>query len=132
MIHTPTRTASFLAALAAALAFDLFLPGFAATQGSDTIFDDAGELSAAEEQDVQQAFDAAQEETGQPLYAILTPMTGVESAEAQQELLLQEARETDVPSDAGVVLVAPNDGWGRTYNFPQGSYETMVPDFRDG
>ena len=132
MIHAPTRTASLLAALAAALAFDLFLPGFAAAQGSDTIFDDAGELSAAEEQDVQQAFDAAQEEAGQPLYAILTPKTGVESAEAQQELLLQEAREADVPQNAGVVLVAPNDGWGQTYNFPQDAYETMVPDFRDG
>jgi hypothetical protein len=34
-----------VAALAAALAFALFSPAFAAAQGSDTIFDDADALS---------------------------------------------------------------------------------------
>ena len=132
VIRTPTRAASYLVALAAMLAFVLSSPAFAAAQGSDTILDEADELSGSEEQAVQQAFDAAQEETGQPLYAILTPETGVESQEAQQDLLLQEAREADLSQDAGVVLVAPDDGWGRTLNFPQDAYDTMVPDFRSG
>jgi uncharacterized membrane protein YgcG len=132
VIRIPSRAASFLVALAAALAFVLFSPAFAAAQGSDTILDEANELSGSEEQDVQQAFDAAQQETGQPLYAILTPETGVESQEAQRDLLLQEAREADVPQDAGVVLVAPNDGWGQTVNFPQEAYDAMVPDFQEG
>ena len=132
MLHAPARTASFLAALAAALAFALFLPGFAAAQGSDTIIDEANELSDAQEQDVQQAFDAAGQESGQPLYAILTPQTGVEDRQAQQELLIQEAREAGVSQDAGVVLVAPDDGWGQTYNFPQYAYDAMLPDFQDG
>src|SRR4028119_1880660 len=123
MLHAPARTASFLAALAAALAFALFLPGFAAAQGSDTIIDEANELSDAQEQDVQQAFDAAGQESGQPLYVILTPQTGRSEEQAQQELLIQEAREAGVSQDAGVVLVAPNDGWGQTYNFPQYAYD---------
>ena len=123
---------SSLVALAATLAFVFSLPAFATAQPSDTIFDDANELSASEEQDVQQAFDAAQDETGQPLYAILTPKTGVEEPQAQQDLLVQEAREAGVPQDAGVVLVAPEDGWGRTHNFPQEAYDAMVPGFRKG
>ena len=114
MIHAPTRTASFLAALAAALAFALFLPGFATAQGSDTIFDDADALSDSEEQNVQQAFDAAQEEAGQPLYAFLTPETGVEGPQARQELLNQRAREEGLPLYAGVIVVAPDDGWGQS------------------
>jgi uncharacterized membrane protein YgcG len=114
------------------MAFALFLPTFAAAQGSDTIIDEANELSDAQEQDVQQAFDAAGQESGQPLYAILTPQTGVEDQQAQQELLIQEAREAGVPQDAGVVLVSPDDGWGQTYNFPQYAYEAMLPDFQEG
>ncbi|HEV2741607.1 MAG TPA: hypothetical protein VGV91_00480 [Rubrobacter sp.] len=121
-----------MAALAAALAFALLFSTFAAAQDSDTIIDEANELSDAQEQDVQQAFDAAGQEYGQPLYAILTPQTGVGDQQAQQELLIQEASEAGVPQDAGVVLVAPNDGWGQTYNFPQAAYETMLPDFQNG
>ncbi|HEV2091801.1 MAG TPA: TPM domain-containing protein [Rubrobacter sp.] len=132
MINAPTRKASFPVALAAALAFVLFSPASAAAQGSDTILDEADELSGSEEQQVQQAFDAAQQETGQPLYAILTPETGVDDQAARQELLIQEAREAGVPQNAGVVLVAPDDGWAQTYNFPQDAYNTMVPDFRNG
>ena len=132
MLHAPARTASFLVALAAALAFALFLPGLAVAQGSDTIIDEANELSDAQEQDVQQAFDAAGQESGQPLYVILTPQTGVEDQQARQELLIQEAREAGVSQDAGVVLVAPNDGWGQAYNFPQYAYDAMLPDFQDG
>jgi uncharacterized membrane protein YgcG len=107
-------------------------PALAAAQGSDTVHDEAGALSGPEEQRVQQAFDSAQEETGQPLYAFLVPNKGVESQEARQELLTREATEAQVPQDAGVVVVATNDGWGTTYNFPQDAYNTMVPDFREG
>jgi hypothetical protein len=107
-------------------------PALAAAQGSDTVYDEAGALSGPEEQRVQQAFDSAQEETGQPLYAFLVPNKGVESQQARQELLTREAAEAQVPQDAGVVVVATNDGWGTTYNFPQDAYNTMIPDFREG
>jgi len=107
-------------------------PALAAAQGSDTVHDEAGALSGPEEQRVQQAFDSAQEETGQPLHAFLVPNKGVEGQEARQDLLTREATEAQVPQDAGVVVVATNDGWGTTYNFPQDAYNTMVPDFREG
>ena len=117
--------------VAVVVALALF-PALAAAQGSDTVYDEAGALSGPEEQRVQQAFDSAQEETGQPLYAFLVANKGVEGEEARQELLTREATEAQVPQDAGVVLVATNDSWGTTYNFPQDAYNTMVPDFRDG
>src|ERR671910_2788213 len=120
-----------LIGLAVVIAFALF-PAFAAAQGSDTVYDEAGALSGPEEQRVQQAFDSAQEETGQPLYAFLVPNKGVEGQEARQELLTREATEAQVPQDAGVVVVATNDEWGTTYNFPQDAYNTMVPDFQEG
>src|ERR687897_995290 len=107
-------------------------PTLAAAQGSDTVYDEAGALSGPEEQHVQQAFDSAQQETGQPLYAFLVPNKGVEGQEARQELLTREATEAQVPQDAGVVVVATNDEWGTTYNFPQDAYNTMVPDFQEG
>ncbi|HKH37540.1 MAG TPA: TPM domain-containing protein [Rubrobacter sp.] len=110
----------------------VFCPALAAAQDSDTVYDEAGALSGPEEQRVQQAFDSAQEETGQPLYAFLVPNKGVEGQKARQELLTREATEAQVPQDAGVVVVATNDGWGTTYNFPQDAYNTMVPDFREG
>ena len=124
-----------MAALAAAPAFALFLPAFAAAQGSDTIFDDADALSDSEEQNVQQAFDAAQEEAGQPLYAFLTPETGVEDQQARQELLNQRASEEGLPQEAGVIVVAPEDGWVQSANLDgvseQEVYETMRPDFEE-
>src|SRR5918995_6435059 len=107
-------------------------PALAAAQGSDTVYDEAGALSGSEEQHVQRAFDSAREETGQPLYAFLVPNEGVEGQDARQELLTREANEAQVPDDAGVVVVATNDGWGTTYNFPQDAYDSMVPDFQDG
>jgi uncharacterized membrane protein YgcG len=110
----------------------VFYPALAAAQGSDTVYDEAGALSGPEEQRVQQAFDSAQEEAGQPLYAFLVPNKGVESQEARQELLTREATEARVPQDAGVVVVATNDSWGTTHNFPQDAYNTMVPYFREG
>jgi uncharacterized membrane protein YgcG len=110
----------------------VFYPALAAAQGSDKVYDEAGALSGPEEQRVQQAFDSAQEEAGQPLYAFLVPNKGVESQEARQELLTREATEARVPQDAGVVVVATNDSWGTTYNFPQHAYNTMVPYFREG
>ena len=137
MIRTPIRAASCPVALAFALAFVLFssLPA-AAQEGSDTILDDAGVLSDSEEQEVQQAFDRAQEEAGQPLYAILTPETGVDDVAAQRELLSQRANEENLPQDAGVILVAPDDGWVQSANLDgvseQEVYETMVPDFGEG
>jgi uncharacterized membrane protein YgcG len=125
------RMAAPLYGVAVVVAF-VFYPALAAAQGSDTVYDEAGALSGPEEQRVQQAFDSAQEETGKPLYAFLVPNKGVESQEARQELLTREATEARVPQDAGVVVVATNDSWGTTYNFPQHAYNTMVPYFREG
>ena len=110
----------------------VFYPALAAAQGSDTVYDEAGALSGPEEQRVQKAFDSAQEEAGQPLYAFLVPNKGVEGQEARQKLLTREATEARVPQDAGVVVVATNDSWGTTYNFPQDAYNAMVPYFREG
>ena len=109
-------------------------PALAAAQGSDTIYDDADELTEPQEQNVQQAFDSAQEESGQSLHAFLVPGTSIDANDeaAQRELLLREAREEDLAQDAGVVLVAPDGEWAQTYNFPQGAYERMVPDFQQG
>ncbi len=120
-----------MSGLAVVVALAIF-PALAAAQGSDTVYDEAGALSGPEEQHVQQAFDSAQQETGQPLYAFLVPNKGVEAQEARQELLTREATEAQVPQDAGIVVVATNDGWGTTYNFPQDAYNTMVPDFQEG
>jgi uncharacterized membrane protein YgcG len=131
LIGVLRRTAAPAYGVAVVAAF-VFCPALAAAQGSDTVYDEAGALSGPEEQRVQQAFDSAQEETGQPLYAFLVPNKGVEGQEARQELLTREATEAQVPQDAGVVVVATNDGWGTTYNFPQDAYNTMVPDFREG
>jgi uncharacterized membrane protein YgcG len=131
LIGVLRRTAAPVYGLAVVVAFAIF-PALAAAQGSDTVYDEAGALSGLEEQRVQQAFDSAQEETGQPLYAFLIPNKGVEGQEARQNLLTKEATEAQVPQDAGVVVVATNDGWGTTYNFPQDAYNTMVPDFREG
>src|ERR671917_396439 len=125
------RRTALLYGLAVLVVFALF-PALAAAQGSDTVYDETGALSGSEEQRVQQAFDSAQEETGQPLYAFLVPNKGVEGQEARQELLKREATEAQVPEDAGVVVVATKDGWGTTYNFPQEAYDTMVPDFQEG
>ena len=85
------RTAP-LYGLAVVVALAVF-PALAAAQGSDTIYDEAGVLTGPEERRVQQAFDSAQEETGQPLYAFLVPNEGVEGQEARQELLTREATE---------------------------------------
>jgi hypothetical protein len=100
--------------------------------GKDRIYDSASVLSDTEEQQVQDAFDQAQEETGKPFYVFLVPNEGVEGQAARQDLLTKEATEAQVPQDAGVVVVATNDGWGTTYNFPQDAYNTMVPDFQEG
>jgi uncharacterized membrane protein YgcG len=131
LIGVLRRTAAPVYGLAVVVAFAIF-PALAAAQGSDTVYDEAGALSGPEEQRVQQAFDSVQEETGQPLYAFLVPNKGVKGQEARQNLLTKEATEAQVPQDAGVVVVATNDGWGTTYNFPQDAYNTMVPDFREG
>jgi uncharacterized membrane protein YgcG len=131
LIGVLRRMAAPLYGVAVVVAF-VFYPALAAAQGSDTVYDEAGALSGPEEQRVQQAFDSAQEEAGQPLYAFLVPNKGVESQEARQELLTREATEARVPQDAGVVVVATNDSWGTTYNFPQDAYNTMVPYFREG
>src|ERR671916_1397743 len=131
LIGVLRRTAAPVSGLAVVVALAIF-PPLAAAQGSDTVYDEAGALSGPEEQHVQQAFDSAQQETGEPLYAFLVPNKGVEGQEARQELLTREATEAQVPQDAGVVVVATNDGWGTTYNFPQDAYNTMVPDFQEG
>src|SRR5919112_1589749 len=73
-------------------------------QGTDTVYDEAGVLTGSQEQNVQGAFDSAREKAGQPIYAFLVPDTGVSSTQDRQELLTREAREADVPPDAGVLL----------------------------
>jgi uncharacterized membrane protein YgcG len=107
-----------------------------AAQGSDTIYDEADVLSDSEEQRVQEAFDQAGEEAGQPLYAFLVPDANVESQEARRDLLTQEAQEENVPQDAGVIVVAPNDQWTQLANIDgtseQAVHEAMVPDFQRG
>ena len=132
LIGVLRRMAAPLYGVTVVVASFVICPTLAAAQGSDTVYDEAGALSGPEEQRVQQAFDSAQEETGEPLYAFLVPNEGVEGQKARQELLSREATEAQVPQDAGVVVVATNDGWGTTYNFPQDAYNTMVPDFREG
>ena len=85
---------------------------------------------------VQEAFDSAQEEAGQPLYAFLVPDTGVNTPQDRQDLLTQEAREADVPQDAGVIMVAPKDRWDVAANLNGVSEDAvsnaMKPDFRNG
>jgi uncharacterized membrane protein YgcG len=131
LIGVLRRMAAPLYGVAVVVAF-VFCPALAAAQASDTVYDEAGALSGPEEQRVQQALDSAQEETGQPLYVFLVPNEGVEGQEARQKLLTREVAETQVPQDAGIVVVATNDGWGTTYNFPQNAYNTMVPEFQEG
>jgi len=138
VIGVLTRTISLYAlayALAAILAF-LASSGIAAAQGTNTIYDEAGVLSDSEEQQVQEEFDAAREDAGQPLYAFLIPDTGVDDQADQRKLVEQEASEENLPQDAGVIVVAPNDGWVRLANIDgtseQAVYETMRPDFQEG
>jgi hypothetical protein len=90
LIGVLRRMAAPLYGVAVVVAF-VFCPTLAAAQGSDTVYDEAGALSDPEEQRVQQAFDSVQEETGQPLYALLVPNKSVEGQEARQELLTREA-----------------------------------------
>jgi len=104
----------------------------ALAQSTDTVYDQADVLTSAQEQRVQQAFDSAEQESGQPLYAFLVPNTGVDAPQDRRDLLTREASDASVPQDAGVVVVATNDGWGKTHDFPQDAYDAMVPDFREG
>src|SRR5919107_811389 len=105
-------------------------------QGTDTVYDEAGVLTGSQEQNVQGAFDSAREKAGQPIYAFLVPDTGVSSTQDRQELLTREAREADVPPDAGVIMVAPKDGWDVAANLDGISEDAvsnaMEPNFADG
>ena len=105
-------------------------------QGTDTVYDEAGVLTGSQERNVQEAFDSAREEAGQPIYAFLVPDTGVSSTQDRQELLTREAREADVPPDAGVIMVAPKDGWDVAANLDGISEDAvsnaMDPNFADG
>src|SRR5919112_1453683 len=75
----------------------------ALAQNTDTVYDEAGVLTGSQERDVQEAFDSAQKELGQPIYALLVPDKGVSTQKDRQDLLRQEAREINVPQDAGVI-----------------------------
>ena len=131
----PTRAEAFLCVLATILAFVAF-SAVAMAQGSDTIYDEADVLSDSEEQQVQETFDQAAEEAGQPLYAFLVPDTGVESQEARRELLAQEAQEENVPQDAGIIIVAPDDQWTQAAYIDGVSEDAvsdaMIPAFQEG
>ena len=108
----------------------------ALAQGTDTVYDEAGVLTGPQEQKVQDALDSAQKEAGQPIYAFLVPDTGVDSTQERRDLLEQEAREADVPGDAGAIMVAPKDGWDVAANLDGVSEDAvsneMEPDFREG
>ena len=112
------------------------VPSLAMAQDADTLDDDADVLTNAQEQKVQESFDAAREETGQLIYAFLVPNTKVDDTQARQDLLTREAREADVPQDAGVIMVAPEDRWDLAANLNGVSEDAvsdaMEPDFRDG
>jgi hypothetical protein len=105
----------------------------ALAQGTDTVYDEVGVLTGSQEQNVQEAFDSAQEEAGQPIYAFLVPDTGVSTPQERQDLLTQEA---SVPQDAGVIMVAPKDRWDVAANLNGISEDAvsnaMEPDFADG
>ena len=128
--------ARFLLTVLLALAPVGVLAPVAAAQDSDTIYDEADVLSDAGEQQVQEAFDQTQEDTGQPLYAFLVPDTGVESEGERRELLTQEAQEEDIPQDAAVIVVAPNDRWTYSAHIDGASEDAvsdaMIPDFQRG
>jgi hypothetical protein len=108
----------------------------ALAQGTDTVYDEVGVLTGSQEQNVQEAFDSAQEEAGQPIYAFLVPDTGVSTPQDRQDLLTQEASEASVPQDAGVIMVAPKDRWDVAANLNGVSEDAvsnaMEPDFADG
>jgi uncharacterized membrane protein YgcG len=105
-------------------------------QGTDTVYDEAGVLTGSQEQNVQDAFDSAQEEAGQPIYALLVPDKGVSTQQDRQDLLKQEASEASVPQDAGVIMVAPRDRWDVAANLNGISEDAvsnaMEPDFVEG
>jgi uncharacterized membrane protein YgcG len=108
----------------------------ALAQGTDTVYDEAGVLSESQEQNVQEAFDSAQEEAEQPIYAFLVPDTGVSTPQDRRDLMKQEASEANVPQDAGVIMVAPKDRWDVAANLNGVSEDAvsnaMEPDFREG
>src|SRR5215208_5581974 len=108
----------------------------ALAQGTDTVYDEAGVLTGSQEQSVQEAFDSAREEAGQPIYAFLVPDKGVSTPQDRQDLLTQEAREAGVPQDAGVIMVAPKDRWDVAANLNGVSEDAvsnaMEPDFAEG
>jgi hypothetical protein len=116
----------------------MFFAPFASAQGSDTVFDEAGTLSAAEERDVQAAFNQASAESGDPLYAFLESDTNVagDNLNAQHEFLLDRVQQADLPANAGVIVVAPDERWSQVQNLSgnteQDVYGAMVPYFQDG
>jgi len=106
----------------------------AAAQDRDTVFDEAGVLSPADEREVQSAFDGVGAESGDPLYAFLVSDTNAEGAE-RQELLLNQAKEAGTPSDAGVILVDTEDRWDLVRvagDSDQAVHDAMAPHFSDG
>src|SRR5215218_8261573 len=82
----------------------------AAAQDRDTVFDEAGVLSPADEREVQSAFDGVGAESGDPLYAFLVSDTNAEGAE-RRELFLNEAQEAGAPPDARVILGDTEARW---------------------
>jgi hypothetical protein len=130
-----TRAAAFLCMLVTVLAIVAF-SAVAMAQDPDTIYDEADVLTDSEEQQVQEEFDQAAEEAGQPLYAFLVPDTGVERQQERQALVTREAQEENVPQDAGIIMVAPNDRWAQLANIDgtseQAVYEVMSPAFQEG
>jgi uncharacterized membrane protein YgcG len=126
--------ARFLLTVLFLLAPATVLAPTAAAQDRDTVSDEAGVLSPADEREVQSAFDQVGAESGDPLYAFLVSDTNVEGAE-RQELLLDQAREAGVPPDAGVILVDTEDRWDLVRvagDSDQAVHNAMAPHFSDG
>ncbi len=109
-----------------------------AAQDPDTVFDEADILSASEEREVQDTFAQTSAETGDPLYAILRDDTNIspDDLAAQEAYVRDTVREENLPEDAGVIVVDPQDEWSQVYNLngdvEESIYEAMQPSFSDG
>ena len=75
-------------------------------------------------------------ESGDLLYAFLESDTNVarDNLDAQREFILDRAEQADLPADAGVIVVAPDEQWSQVYNLSgdteQDVYGAMAPTSR--
>jgi hypothetical protein len=110
----------------------------AIAQEDDTVFDEAGVLTNAEEVEVQQALDEASASTEEPHYLFFVGgedvPAEVPTGEDRQDLLRAQAEDAGAPDEAGVIVVAPENSWAVVspeVEDAQGVYEAMRPEFQD-